>query len=211
MWVGRISAAGCMVAARQQASGRAGQGAGHALSCRSHSIYIQAPLFPTPLDPRPPSVPHLFFAFAPRTPCALCRPMPIYRPMHMPMYSRMRNNKSPRRVEGNDGAPTAPPGADRGRHGLGQGPRRTRLYENWRGAAVLVRLELQLQVVLVGIDVESGDLEWPRRLRIANSCGHKAPPLQSQRSGGLRRYGRRWKRAAMQRPTGRVTFVPRGN
>eukprot|EP00962_Isochrysis_galbana_P006321 scaffold1706_cov113-Isochrysis_galbana.AAC.5 len=37
-------------------------------------------------------------------------------------------------------------------------PRRTRLYENWRGAAVLVRLELQLQVVLVGIDVESGDL-----------------------------------------------------
>lgn len=89
MWVGRISAAGCVVAARQQASGRAGQGAGHALSCRSHSIYIQPPLFPIPRDPRPPSVPHLFFAFAPRTPCALCRPMPIYRPMHMPMYSRM--------------------------------------------------------------------------------------------------------------------------
>eukprot|EP00962_Isochrysis_galbana_P027883 scaffold8777_cov130-Isochrysis_galbana.AAC.1 len=36
-------------------------------------------------------------------------------------YSVEKKESPPTRVEGNDGAPTAPPGADRGRHGLGQG------------------------------------------------------------------------------------------
>eukprot|EP00962_Isochrysis_galbana_P007024 scaffold1895_cov123-Isochrysis_galbana.AAC.6 len=40
----------------------------------------------------------------------------------LPSPPPMRKKKEyPRPVEGDDGAPTVPPGADRGRHGLGQG------------------------------------------------------------------------------------------
>eukprot|EP00962_Isochrysis_galbana_P004813 scaffold1316_cov130-Isochrysis_galbana.AAC.11 len=67
----------------------------------------------------------------------------------------MNKKKNPRRVDGYNGAPTAPPGADRGRHDRGEGPEsewRVRPDSNdesttqirWRAQAAALRHHLAM-------------------------------------------------------------------